>query len=154
LSDHLLSAEAVTIHGKQRILQVMHDISERKRTENELMTAINAVMQDTSWFSQRIVEKLASIGHGERDGSLPGLIELSHREREVLSLIAHGLADAAIAEKLRVSRNTVRNHVSSIYRKTGVRQRGALVVWARERGMAAAQPAKNAAQKGGSGKRA
>ncbi len=140
LSDHLLSAETVVIHDRQRILHVMQDISERKRTEKDLTTAINAVMQDTSWFGQRIVEKLASIGHPERDdGSVPGLIELSHREREVLSLIADGLGDAAIADKLRVSRNTVRNHVSSIYRKTGVRQRGALVVWARERGLAGQQ---------------
>lgn len=137
LSDCLLSAETVTIDNRQRILQVMQDISERKRSEMQLTTAINAVMQDTSWFSQRIVEKLASINHPERDdGSVPGLIELSHREREVLSLVADGLGDAAIAETLKVSRNTVRNHVSNIYRKTNVRQRGALVVWARERGLA------------------
>ncbi len=148
LSDHLLSAEAVTIHDKRRILQVMQDISERKRTENELMTAIGAVMQDTSWFSQKIIEQLANLGHPDRaGGSAPGLVELSPREREVLSQVAHGLGDAAIAEALGVSRNTVRNHVSSIYRKTGVRQRGALVVWARERGLAggqrSGQPEKN-----------
>ena len=147
LSDYLLSAETVMIENRQRVLQVMQDISERKRSEKELMTAINAVMQDTSWFSQRIVEKLANLNHPERDdGSVPGLIELSHREREVLSLIAEGLGDAAIAETLKVSRNTIRNHVSSVYRKTGVRQRGALVVWARERGLAggrqAAKPGK------------
>jgi Bacterial regulatory proteins, luxR family len=44
------------------------------------------------------------------------------------------LGDADIAQTLGLSRNTVRNHVAALYRKIGVRNRAALVVWARERG--------------------
>jgi DNA-binding CsgD family transcriptional regulator len=53
----------------------------------------------------------------------------------VLTWVAQGLSDDEIAKKIGVSPNTVRNHVSAIYRKIGVRKRSALVVWARERGL-------------------
>jgi DNA-binding NarL/FixJ family response regulator len=53
----------------------------------------------------------------------------------VLELICQGLEDGAIAEKLGLSRNTVRNHVARLYGKIGVNRRSAAVVWARERGM-------------------
>jgi DNA-binding NarL/FixJ family response regulator len=53
----------------------------------------------------------------------------------VLSLLAQGLGDEDISERLSISRNTVKNHMSAIYKVTGVRKRAALVVWARERGL-------------------
>ena len=59
--DYLLSAETVMIHQEQCVLTVMLDITERKQTENQLLAAIKSVMQDTSWFGQKIVEKLASL---------------------------------------------------------------------------------------------
>jgi NarL family two-component system response regulator LiaR len=53
---------------------------------------------------------------------LPGN-ELTSREREVLTLMAAGLANAMIARKLFISVNTVKNHVSSILAKMGVSSR-------------------------------
>ena len=61
-------------------------------------------------------------------------VELSAREREVLGLVGEGLDDPAIAERLGVSRNTVRNHVSRLYAKIGVNRRSTAVIWAREHG--------------------
>ncbi len=134
--DYVLSAETVTIHGVHCVLTVMLDITERKQTEVELLAAIDAVMQDTSWFGQKVVEKLASVTRqGIPDDTGPKVGDLTPRAREVLGLMAQGLADDEIAGKLSVSRNTVQNHVSAIYRATGVRKRSALVVWARERGL-------------------
>jgi DNA-binding CsgD family transcriptional regulator len=60
---------------------------------------------------------------------------LTPREREVLSLICKGHDDADIASMLKLSRNTVRNHISTLYGKIGVNRRSAAVVWGRERGM-------------------
>lgn len=61
--------------------------------------------------------------------------ELSQREREVLELVCERLDNAAIAEKLKLTVNTVRNHVSRLYAKIGVKRRSAAVIWARERGI-------------------
>ncbi|MGB8253072.1 MAG: response regulator transcription factor [Anaerolineaceae bacterium] len=59
--------------------------------------------------------------------SPPGLTaigsELSKREREILTLVAEGLNNTAIAERLHLSEGTVRNYVSSIFDKLGVADR-------------------------------
>jgi PAS domain S-box-containing protein len=134
--DYLLSAEAVVINDQHCVLTVMLDITERKQTEAELLAAIEAVMQDTSWFGQKIVEKLASLNrYGASEAPGPTVSDLTPRARDVLTWVAQGLSDDEIAKKIGVSPNTVRNHVSAIYRKIGVRKRSALVVWARERGL-------------------
>ncbi len=133
--DYLLSAETVAINKEHCVLTVMLDITERKQTETELAAAIEAVMQDTSWFGQKVMEKLAGLSRRtppERAGAAAD--SLSPRVREVLSLVAQGLSDGEIGVRLGVSRNTVRNHVNAIYRKIGVHRRSAVVVWARERG--------------------
>lgn len=136
--DYLLSAETVTIHGEPCVLTVMQDITEHKQTEAELLAAIEAVMRDTSWFGQKVMEKLASFTRsGTEDRAGPQVSEVTPRGREVLGLMAQGLSDDEVAEKLGMSRNTVRNHVSAIYKVVGVRRRSALVVWARERGLGA-----------------
>jgi len=140
--EFLLSAETVTIHGEPCILTVMQDITDRKQTEAELLSAIEAVMRDTSWFGQKVVEKLASVTrHGGPAKPGPNVSDLTPRAREVLGLMAQGLPDHEVAGKLGMSEHTVRNHVSAIYKVVGVRRRSALVVWARERGLGATQKA-------------
>ena len=134
--DCLISAEVVEIAAQQCVLSVMLDISERKRSEADLVAAIEAVMKDTTWFSQTVIEKLANLRRpqgGGRGGV--ELAELTLREREVLELICEGLSDADISERLGLSRNTVRNHVATLYGKIDVHRRSAAVVWARERGI-------------------
>ena len=129
--DYLLSAETVTIHGEHCVLTVMLDITERKQTEAELLTAIEAVMQDTSWFGQKIVEKLASLtGRGRTKPTGPAVSDVTPRGRDVLGLIAQGIRDEDISKRLGMSRNTVKNHVSAIYKLTGMRRRSELVIWA------------------------
>ncbi len=56
---------------------------------------------------------------------------LTSREQEVLINLAAGLSNEEIASKLYISIKTVKNHVSSIYRKTGYRERAKLVLAAR-----------------------
>lgn len=51
---------------------------------------------------------------------------LSEREREVATFVAAGLANAAIAERLSISKKTVEKHVGSIYDKLGIRSRAQL----------------------------
>jgi PAS domain S-box-containing protein len=133
--DCLVSAETFVIHGEACILSVLQDITERKRSEAELIAAIEAVMHDASWFSRTVIEKLANLREPRgRNQPTAGLDDLTARERDVLGLICQGLADKEIANRLSLSNSTVRNHVSAIYRKLGVKRRSAAVVWARERG--------------------
>ena len=133
--DCLLSVEPVRINDEAQTLCVVQDITERKRSEADLFDAIEAVMKDTSWFSRSLIEKLAQVRHAS--GADTGLAELTPRERQVLELICKGQTDVQIAATLELSRNTVRNHVATLYGKIGVNRRSAAVIWGRERGLAA-----------------
>ena len=134
--DCLVSAEAVTINDEPCVLCAMQNITDRKRSETELIKAIEAVMTDTSWFAQTIVEKLAALRQSSRLQSFSADLEdLTDREREVLGLICEGQSNSEMSAVLKLSSNTIRNHVSSLYGKIGVKRRSAAVIWARERGI-------------------
>ncbi|KAF1021782.1 MAG: Transcriptional regulatory protein DesR [Pseudomonas sp.] len=134
--DCVLSADTVTIDDKPCYLLVLMNITERKRSELELVAAIEEVMQDASWFSQTLIEKLANAKR-VNSPNLPStaFTDLTARERDVLGLICEGLADKEIASRLKLAPNTVRNHVATVYSKLGVHSRSAAMVWARERGL-------------------
>ncbi|WP_246726227.1 PAS domain S-box protein [Rhizobium lusitanum] len=137
--DCLLSAETLEIAEEQCALIVIQDVSERIRSEVELMAAIETVMQDASWFSRSIIEKLANLRTRSSPRSHIGeLADLTGRELEILALMCRGLSDGDIVKELGLTRNTVRNHVARIYGKADVHSRAAAVVWARERGFTGA----------------
>lgn len=72
-------------------------------------------------------------GHAP-SGPDPAFDALSPRERETLSLLAEGLSNAEIAERLGISEKTVRNHLSHLFDKLGVWSRAQAIVFARDRG--------------------
>ena len=61
--------------------------------------------------------------------------ELSPREREVLRLVADGLSDGDIAERLVLSPHTVHRHVANILRKLGLHSRAAAAAHAARAGL-------------------
>ena len=132
--DCLVSAERITINETAFVLLVLQDITERKHTERELFDAIETVMADTSWFSRGLIEKLANLRRPGREAGDAAAPNLTVRERQILNLICSGLSDDAIARKLGLSRNTVRNHGAALYRKIGIHKRSEAVVWGRENG--------------------
>ncbi|MDZ4304936.1 MAG: helix-turn-helix transcriptional regulator [Pseudomonas sp.] len=138
--DCVVSADTVSIQDTTCYLLVMMNITERKRSELELVSAIEEVMKDASWFSQTLIEKLANA----KSVNSPNLTtiaftDLTARERDVLGLICEGLADKEIASRLKLAPNTVRNHVATVYSKLNVHSRSAAIVWARERGLFAGE---------------
>ncbi len=68
-------------------------------------------------------------------GTLPGLDLLTDREREILVLVAHGLSNDDIAERLFLSPLTAKTHVNRAMTKLGVRDRAQLVVLAYQHGL-------------------
>jgi PAS domain S-box-containing protein len=134
--DCAVSADTVSIQDVSCYLLVLMDISERKRSELELVGAIEEVMQDASWFTRSLIEKLANVKK-VKTAELPGvsLTDLTTREKDVLGLICEGLADKEIAARLKLAPNTVRNHVATMYSKLGLHSRAEAIVWARERGL-------------------
>jgi DNA-binding NarL/FixJ family response regulator len=58
--------------------------------------------------------------------------DLSDREREVLALVAQGLANKQIASRLGIAERTVKVHLGSVFRRLGVADRTSAALWARE----------------------
>jgi DNA-binding NarL/FixJ family response regulator len=65
----------------------------------------------------------------------PALASLTPREREILTLIAKGHSNREIARLLYVSESTVKNHISSVYKKVGLAGRSRLVLLAIQNGL-------------------
>jgi len=131
--DCLVSAESVQIQGEPCFLMALLDITHRKQNEIELVSAIEAVMEDASWLSQTLVEKIANVRRGSAPDRGTRLADLTPRERDVLGLICEGLADKEIAARLKVAPSTIRNHLAKLYSKLDVHSRSEAIVWARER---------------------
>ena len=84
--------------------------------------------------TRRIIERFSE--WGAREAEVPaGLDELTPREREVLELVAQGLSNAEIAERLVVAPGTVKTHVARVLSKLGLRDRIQAVVFAYEHGI-------------------
>ena len=81
---------------------------------------------------ERLVERL----DGTTDRPAPPPAGLSAREVEVLRLVAQGLSNAAIAQRLFLSPRTVKSHVANIYGKLGVDNRAAATRYALDHGLA------------------
>lgn len=101
----------------------------------EVLRAIHAVKSGEAIFSPSIARRLIHYFSTLEKAVSPVFPELTDREREVLTLIAQGHTNAAIAEKLFLSPKTVRNHVSTIFSKLQVASRAEAIIRAREAGL-------------------
>ena len=109
-----------------------------KDTEPDgLATAVRVVAQGDSLISPSMTRKLVAefAKRAEEPGTSAELAALTEREREVMALVASGLANDEIARQLFVSQATVRTHVSRAMTKVGARDRAQLVVIAYEAGL-------------------
>ena len=77
----------------------------------------------------------AVAGDGPSGTDEPDRFGLTRREREVIELVAEGLSNRQIAERLFISENTVRNHVHKILEKLALKSRRQAVVVAKQQGM-------------------
>jgi pimeloyl-ACP methyl ester carboxylesterase/DNA-binding CsgD family transcriptional regulator len=97
------------------------------------------VEQDPAW-SRFFAEVRAFLG-ADKPVAATAFPALTGREREVLELLARGLANDEIAARLGITSKTVRNQVSALFDKLGVSSRAQAIVKAREAGLGAGGPA-------------
>jgi len=110
-----------------------------KHTEPaELVRAVRVVADGEALLSPSVTRRLVSefaARTKQSAGPSPALAKLTSREREVMALVAEGLTNAEIGERLFMSPATARTHVSRILTKLGARDRTQLVVMAYESGL-------------------
>ena len=103
----------------------------------ETLRAIRAVASGEAIFSpgvaRRLMDYFARLPVASANPA--AFSELSEREREVLTLIAQGLTNPAIAERLVLSPKTVRNYTSEIFSKLQVASRAEAIIRARNAGL-------------------
>ena len=101
----------------------------------EIHHAILAVARGEAALDPAVQAQLvAAVADGGEASALPD--GLTPREAEVLTLIADGLSNTQIAERLVVSPATVKSHVNRVFAKAGVRDRAQAVAYAYRNGLA------------------
>lgn len=83
--------------------------------------------------TRRLIREVVSLSRSVIP--IPGLEELTEREREIMILIAGGLSNDGIADQLTISPATVKTHASRIMSKLGARDRAQVVVFAYQGGL-------------------
>jgi DNA-binding NarL/FixJ family response regulator len=109
----------------------------------DLQRAVRAIAAGDSWLDPSITGRVLTIyrdAPGARaaagaDAENPAVASLTAREREVLELIATGLTNDEIAERLVLGAGTIKTHVNHIFLKLGVRNRAEAVIFAFDQGL-------------------
>jgi DNA-binding NarL/FixJ family response regulator len=102
-----------------------------------LLQALRVVTRGDALLSPAVTRQLISEFVSRPPGALssPELDLLTNREREVVALVAHGLSNDEIAERMVISPTTAKTHVSRAMTKLQARDRAQLVVLAYESGL-------------------
>jgi len=103
--------------------------------QDEIARAIHAVAAGEAIFGPGVAHRVLGYFSAPARPAAQPFPELTGREREILDLLAAGLTNAAIAQRLGVASKTVANNVSSIFAKLQVADRGQAIVRARDAGL-------------------
>jgi two-component system, NarL family, response regulator LiaR len=121
-----LSMFSDTGHYTQMINAGVKGFVLKKANKQELEQAIRTVHEGCNYFSQEILQKLASqfsVRSNDRD-------LLTSREIEILVMICQGMTSQKISDRLFISAKTVETHRSNIFLKAGVKNIAGLIIWA------------------------
>jgi DNA-binding CsgD family transcriptional regulator len=115
---------------RECLLSSLNCALERRR--QSLLLLQRTTMQDWTWVGTNMSSK--GLTMSSVDTTDPLDISLSAREIEIIQLVAEGLTNQEIADRLTISKRTVDNHVSNVFTKTGSKNRVALLNWAMDNG--------------------
>jgi DNA-binding NarL/FixJ family response regulator len=108
-------------------------------TFDNLVNAITLVAEGGVIMSPplaiRIIEEFSSLGRAQKTKLTADEIKLSHREREVLALVANGTTNKQVANKLFITENTVKAHLRNVMEKLHVHTRLQVALIAKEKGL-------------------
>ena len=124
----------LTVHSETEYLMKAVDIGINgyvlKDSESaELKKAIRAIMDGETYIQPSLIPAL-NAKRLERNEDEEKIDSLTRRELEVLKLLAIGMYNKEVAEKLEISERTVKNHVSNIFKKLEVTNRTQAAVFA------------------------
>lgn len=105
--------------------------------KDAILGAVNQIMGGVTVLDRKVMERLIALMSENLSRSENGRVReqdgdfseaMTGREKEICSLMAEGLTNRQIAERLYISEGTVKNYISNIYDKTGIHDRTKLVV--------------------------
>ena len=99
-------------------------------TPDKLFAAIRSVAAGELAFSDEVAQQVLNSMVSDERTEVGSMSRLSDREKQIAFLVARGLKNKAIGEELKISENTVKRHLQSIFNKTGARDRLELAVMA------------------------
>ena len=106
----------------------------KEHAPDVLIKAIEKVHAGEIWLDRptmgRMLREMSARDEKVVDPEVAKIESLTQRERDVVALIAEGLKNKQIAQRLFISETTVTHHLSSIYSKLGVSDRLELVIYA------------------------
>ncbi|MBL8049666.1 MAG: response regulator transcription factor [Anaerolineales bacterium] len=105
----------------------------------KLVDVLHRAVQGEVTLHPRVASRVLQNIRGENSEDQPLFTELTERETDVLKLIASGMTNSQIAEKLVISENTVKGHVSNILSKLHLADRTQAAVYAWEQGIVSRQ---------------
>jgi DNA-binding NarL/FixJ family response regulator len=139
--DGIAATRAVRDSAPDTRVLVLTSFTDRDRVRRAMEAgATGYQLKDAEPGDLRAAVRAVHAGHAPLDPRVAGALlpdrtssdGLSAREREVLALVAQGLANKQIATALGISERTVKAHVGSIFRTIGVADRTSAALWARD----------------------
>ncbi|MDQ4142213.1 MAG: response regulator transcription factor [Actinomycetota bacterium] len=109
--------------------------------QDEIERAIRAVARGEAIFGPAVAGRVLGFLSNPPPAADASFPQLTERERKILDLLAAGLSNSAIGERLGIAPKTVANNVSSIFNKLQVADRAQAIIRAREAGLGRASPA-------------
>ena len=120
-SDDEYIVESLKIGAKGYILKQDYD---------DIVPALEAVMSGQNVFGSEVITRIPELMNSGGKGSFDyERFDISEREQEIITLVAEGLSNKEISARLYLSEGTVRNYLSSILEKLGLRDRTQLAVF-------------------------
>ncbi|WP_054814715.1 response regulator [Nocardia arizonensis] len=136
LRDHATVLMLTTFDDEDYLIRALHAGAAGYLLKDlpapDLARAVRLAHAGVDQYSATVANRLAAL---VRARTAPPPIDLTPRETDVLRLLAAGAANREIARSLHLSEGTVKNHVSSILNRLGVRDRTQAAIYAHRRGL-------------------
>jgi DNA-binding NarL/FixJ family response regulator len=142
-TDGIESTRMLFDDGYAGAVVMLTSFSDQTRVVDALAAgAVGYLLKDSEPEEVLAAVRAAASGHAPLDPRVAGALlptrrsapgaDLSAREREVLTLVAEGLANKQIATRLGIAERTVKVHLGNVFRRIGVTDRTSAALWARD----------------------